>query len=442
LDKLRDGLAADRRLTGAFPTLGLFDDPALQKQANVMQAAHFSRTFATRLPPPSARRLRDKIRVGYFSADFHSHPMMHLMAELFEVHDKSRFEILAFSNGPDTDDPWRRRVRASFDAFHEIAAKSDREVVELARRLELDLAIDLSGFTGGCRPGVFLARAAPIQINYLGYPSTTALPTMDYLIADATVIPDDKRPFYTERVLWLPHCYQVNCQTREVAESPVTRADFGLPEEAFVFCSFNSQYKITPPMFDAWMRILAKVPDSVLWLLVKGDVARANIRRETEARGLDPARVVFADHLPVERHLQRIPLADLKLDSTPYGAHTTGSDCLRMGVPMVTLLGDAFAARVGASLLNAVGLPELITTDLAQYEALAVELATDALAAREDGTPTSRLSALRAKLEAHAKASPLFDTVATARALEGHFSEIVARYDEAHAAGSGDPDAR
>ncbi len=421
LDEAREtisqGLAQGQRLIGAFATLALFDDPAMQLEANRMQAAHSAKQHVSRLPAPKSRIIDAKIRVGYFSADFQQHPMMHLMAEMFERHDRTRFELFAFSNGDDTGDPWRERVKKQFDAFHDIRKMSDLEVVKLARAIGIDIAVDLSGYTGGCRPGVFLTRAAPVQVNYLGYPSTTALPNMDYIIADETLIPETHRRYYTEKILYMPHCYQVNCSEREIAKKSISRTDFGLPEEAFVYCSFNTQYKITPWMFDRWMNLLKAVEGSVLWVLARGDIARENLRREAHSRGVDPTRLIFADHLPTDEHLQRIKLADLMLDSTPYNAHTTGSDCLRVGVPMVTMLGESFAARVGASLLNTVGLPELITPDLESFEDLAIALGRDKM----------RLEAIRARLVELAPKSPLFDTQAFTQALERHFESLVAR---------------
>jgi predicted O-linked N-acetylglucosamine transferase (SPINDLY family) len=336
------------------------------------------------------------------------------MAELFESHDRGRFELIAVSFGPPSDDPWRRRAVAAFDAFHDVSLMSNREIAKFARTLELDVAIDLKGYTADHRAEIFVHRVAPIQINYLGYPATLGMASMDYILGDPIVIGDPQH--YTEEVLRLPGCYQPNCKTRAVASGEVRRADFGLPDEAFVFCSFNAQYKITPTMFDAWMTILRQVEGSVLWVLVTGDEARRNLLAEAERRGVSAGRIVFASPLPVERHLQRIPLADLMLDTSPYGAHTTGSDCLRMGVPIVTLRGQSFAARVCASLLHAVGLEGLVAESRDEYVRLAVELGRDA---RGEGLRT-----VTSKLKRASEEATLFDPRSLARALEAQFDAV------------------
>jgi protein O-GlcNAc transferase len=349
-----------------------------------------------------------RIRLGYFSADFRQHAVMDLIAELFERHDRSRFELFAFSFGPVTQDAMRSRVMASFDRFVEVGAMGDLDVAALARSLELDIAVDLSGFTQDARPGIFAARAAPVQVNYLGYPGTMAAPWIDYLVADPVLIPDDARSHYSEQIALLPHCYQPNASWQPVASTRLRRHDAGLPEDGFVFCSFNNSWKITPDIFAVWMRLLEQVPGSVLWLIEANAGAVANLRGEAVRRGVAAERIVFAERTHRDAHLSRHQLADLFLDTLHYGAHTTASDALRAGLPVLTCLGETFPSRVAASLCRAVGLDELVSTNVARYEATALALAAD----RE------RLGALRGRLAAALPRSPLFDAPRFAHDLE------------------------
>jgi predicted O-linked N-acetylglucosamine transferase (SPINDLY family) len=343
---------------------------------------------------------------------------MHLMAELFEHHDRSRFELIAFSFGPIRDDPWRARAIAAFDVFHDIGPLTDVDAAALARKCQIDIAIDLKGHTRDSRPGLFAERVAPLQVNYLGYPGTMGAPFMDYLIADAVIIPPTHEAHYREKVIRLPDCYQPNCRHRDIDPTPVTRATYGLPETAFVFCSFNAIHKVTPSIFSIWLRLLHEVDGSVLWLLANEPRARENLRACAAREGVDPDRLIFASTVPVETHLARLPLADLMLDTFPCNAHTTASDALRMGLPLVTLMGQSFASRVAASLLHAVGLPELITTSLDAYEALAISLGRDREA----------LAKIKSKLRDNLPTAPLFDSLETTRHLESAYLEMVTRH--------------
>ena len=397
-----------------FALLSLVDDPALHALAAARQLERLFPEPAAALPPhPPGERLR----IGYFSADFYSHATMFLLAEVLEAHDRSQFELVAFSFGPSAEDPWRRRVQSAVDRFIDVRAMSDAAVAELARSLKIDIAVDLKGLTGSLRTGIFAARAAPLQVNWLGYPGSMPAPFIDYLFADPLLVPPAERQHYGEHIVTLPHSYQPNCRIAPEADRPMpSRAELGLPEGAFVFCCFNQNYKITPERFSAWMRILAAVPESVLWLWAEHETARANLRREAAARGIDPARLVFVALAPREAHLARLPHADLFLDTAPYGAHTSGSDALRAGVPLLTVPGRSFASRVGASLLDAVGLPELIAADLAEYERRAISLATE----------RTELAQYRARLAGRG-ASPLFDPEQFARDLEAAYRAIAAR---------------
>jgi predicted O-linked N-acetylglucosamine transferase (SPINDLY family) len=321
------------------------------------------------------------------------------MAELFEVHDRSRFEIIGVSFGPDDHSALRSRVIAAFDRFFDVTTRTDREVAKLLRDLGVNVAIDLKGHTAEARIGIFADRAAPVQASYLGYPGSTGAEFLDYIIADPVVLPFDQQPWYTEKIIHLPDCYQVNDSKRLAAPATPSRAEAGLPQGGFVFCCFNNSWKITPEIFDIWMRLLRRVDGSVLWLLEANSLTIANLRKQASARGIDPARLIFAPRADLPEHLARHRLADLFLDTLPYNAHTTSSDSLWAGVPVITVLGDRFAGRVAASLLNAIGLPQLATANLAEYEALAAKLATQ----------PDLLQAMRRDLEANCRIRPLFD---------------------------------
>jgi predicted O-linked N-acetylglucosamine transferase (SPINDLY family) len=376
------------------------------------------------LPAPLWRGERyrhDCIRVAYLSADFHEHATAYLIAGLFEAHDATRFETTAVSFGPETNDPMRERLRRAFPRFLDVRDRSDRDVANALRELEIDIAVDLKGFTANSRTGIFAFRAAPLQVNYLGYPGTMGAPYIDYIIADRVVIPSDRESHYTEKVVRLPDAYQVNDAQRRIADKSPTRVQAGLPESAFVFCCFNSSYKITPEVFAIWMRLLERIPGSVLWLLEANAIAQDNLRREAQRRGAAPDRLIFAPILPADEHLARHRLADLFLDTRPVNAHTTASDALWAGLPLVTCTDDAFAGRVAASLLHAVGIPELAADDLPEYEAIALRVAT---------TPTL-LADLRARLARNRGTHPLFDTDRYRRHLEAAYATMWERYQRA-----------
>jgi predicted O-linked N-acetylglucosamine transferase (SPINDLY family) len=405
-----------KKVTTPFPALSLIDAPELHKQV--------SRTYAdTKYPASEAlgsiskRAGTAKIRLAYYSADFHNHATSYLMAELFEAHDADKFELYGFSFGPNKQDDMRQRVASAFDEFIDVRDKSDREVARYSRELGIDIAIDLKGYTTDARPGIFAERCAPVQVNYLGYPGTMGAGYMDYVIADTTVIPRDRQSDFTEKVVYLPHSYQVNDSTRKISGRVFNRQEFGLPESGFVFCCFNNSYKILPATFDGWMRILKAVEGSVLWLLEDNPTGANNLRREAEARGVAGSRLVFANRMPLDEHLARQRLADLFIDTLPCNAHTTASDALWAGLPVLTCMGKSFAGRVAASLLHAVELPELITQTQADYEAKAVELATD----------TGKLGEIRLKLERNRLAAPLFDAKLFTRHIEAAYEAIYAR---------------
>lgn len=333
------------------------------------------------LPLPE-RASHEKIRLGYFSADFHAHATTLLIAELLEKHDPAKFEVFLFSFGPSTFDDMTGRLSRGVDHFFDVSEESDSTVCALSRKLEIDIAIDLKGYTQNCRPRIFAGRAAPVQVNYLGYPASMGAAFIDYIVGDAIVTPPEHAPFYTEQIVTLPHCYQPNAPgLRSIAPMRTDRASAriaaGLPANGFVFCCFNNTYKITPTVFATWMRILRTVPDSVLWLYETDGRVAPRLRDEAVKNDVEPGRLVFAPRQPLGEHLCRHALADLFLDTFPCNAHTTGSDALWAGLPLLTCLGTTFAGRVAASLLHAVGLPEMVMPTLDAYESRAIELASD-----------------------------------------------------------------
>lgn len=410
------GVARGDRVTIPFPTLGL------PMTAKAQQAA--ARTWAQdrhrpdgELGPLVPREPGGPLRVGYFSPDFHEHPTAFLLAEVIERHDRARFHATAFSWGPDTGDAMRRRLSAAFDDFVDVRGKSERDIAALARARGLDVAIDLKGYAIDERTGVFARRAAPVQASWLGYPATMGAPYIDYFIADAVAMTPAVREAFDEKVVLLPGSYQPHDTRRGVPAAPPPRESLGIAAGAFVFCGFNAAWKINPAMLERWTRILARVPGSVLWLLEPGPVAANALRQAVKARGLDEARLVFAPRLPQAAHLARFGAADLLLDTLPCNAHTTASDALWAGVPVLTCPGGTFAGRVAASVVTAAGLPELVAPTEQAYEDEAVALAGD----------PARLSALKARLAEARTRAPLFDTAAFTRHLESAFETMVAR---------------
>jgi len=409
-----EGVRAGRLATTPFALLGISERAQDEKAC----AETYVRGFLGGSAPMPTPQPAERIRIGYFSADFHNHATAHLMAEVFELHDRSAFEVTAFSFGRQgADDEMRRRLVPAFERFFDVAGKDNQTVADLARGMGIDIAIDLKGFTQEARSGIFLRRAAPVQVNYLGYPGTMGAPFMDYLIADPVVIPPEARGAYAEKIAYLPHTYQPNDRRRELPLATTRRADHGLPDGAFVFGCFNNNYKITPDVFAVWMWILQQAHGAVLWLFHETPAAAENLRAAALSHGVDPGRLVFAEPAPKAAHLERLRHMDLFLDTAPYNAHTTASDALWMGTPMVTMLGDTFAGRVGASLLTAAGAPDLVTRSWDEYEALALALARD----------PDRLKALRQRLADDRLTKPLFDAPRFTRDLEAAYRAMHAR---------------
>jgi predicted O-linked N-acetylglucosamine transferase (SPINDLY family) len=401
--RLAASIRAGKPATQPFIFLAVSSSPADQLQcAEVWTGQHFKAV------PPRWRGetyRHERIRVAYLSADFRQHAASVVMAGMFEHHDRSRFEISAVSFGADDGSPMRKRIRGAFEHFIDAQGVDDDAVADLLRAAEIDIAIDLMGYTTNSRAGILARRPAPVQAHYMGFAGTMGAPFIDYVIADRTVIPDAARA-WSEKVVTLPNSYFANDSTRPIAERVVTRAELGLPERGFVFCCFNGSHKITPDVFDVWMRILKQVRGSVLWLLADHRATMGNLMREAAARGVEPDRLIFARRIPPAEHLARHRAADLFLDTLPYNAHTTACDALWAGLPVLTRIGETFAGRVAASVLGAIGLRELITQTSADYERRAVALAGD----------PARLTAIRARLAQNRLTMPLFDT----RLFTGH----------------------
>jgi predicted O-linked N-acetylglucosamine transferase (SPINDLY family) len=418
---LVEGVLRGEQVTGPFPVLSLLDTPALHRR--------LAEDFASKVYPPiddlgaipvRPRGSGGRIRVGYFSADFHDHPVSYLIAGLLELHDRSAFEVIGFSLFGDAQSELRRRIIAGCDRFIDVSQKSDREVAQMSRDLGIDIAVNLGGYTLNSRTSIFARRAAPVQVSYIGYIGTMGAPYMDYILADRLVVPPGSECDYTEKIAYLPNSYQPNDPRRRISERQFTRAELGLPEAGFVYCCFNASYKILPAMFDAWMKILRAVPGSVLWLIDRDTTQLShNLRREAEARGVDGNRLVFAKFIAPSDYLARYRMADLFLDTLPYNAGTTASDALWAGLPVLTCPGRSFAARMASSLLRAMDLPELIAPNMRDYVASAIRLGTDPSAYAEIKTQVAR----------NRDITPLFDSGRFTRDLEEVYREMLRRHD-------------
>jgi predicted O-linked N-acetylglucosamine transferase (SPINDLY family) len=417
-DAILAGIAAGRSLVRPLFLLTLTDDPSLQLACARRYAQdNYAPRDAAVVPRSRSADASDRIRLAYVSGDFGDHAVGYLTAGLFERHDRARFEVVAVSLRPAQDSPLGRRIQSGVDRFVDVSAASDAGIAARMRELRIDIAIDLSGFTGAGRAGIFARRAAPVQVNYLGFPATMGLATMDYVLADRYLIPPESREFYAEQIAYLPHSFQVNDDRREIAATTPSRRECALPESAFVFASFNNCYKLNPPLFRTWLRLLDRLPSAVLWLVADTPWVEDHLRRFAESAGVAAQRLVFAPRRPYAAHLARLRVADLCLDALPFNGGTTTSDALWAGVPVLTCAGRAFAARMGASLLQAVGLPELVTHSLDDYEALALQLATE----------PGLLATLRARLARNRETAPLFDTARSCRQLEAAYVEMWTR---------------
>jgi len=416
LKELEKKINNKKKVIRPFALLGLIDDPELQMKTSLIYC-NDKYLKSNELEQLKDYSKHDKIRIGYFSADFRDHPLAALTIELYEIHNRTKFEVYAFSYGPDTKDEMNLRIKEGVDHFHNVQIMSDKEIVILARSLEIDIAVDLGGFTQNSRTGVFAMSVAPIQISYLGYLGTMGANYYDYIVADEIIIPEESKKYYTEKIVYLPN-FQVNDSKQSYEAVVPTRVELGIPEDSFVFCCFNNTYKITPFILDSWAHILKNVEGSILFVYADNELAKINLLKEISNRGIASCRLFFGKHLPRPEYLGRFKVADLFLDTNPYNAGATASDALRMGLPVLTYLGNSFVSRMGASLLNSINLQELITYSPEEYELLAIKLATH----RE------KLKIIKDKLTNNLTNAPLYDTLLFTKHLESAYQTIYERH--------------
>ena len=415
INELKDSVYSEKQVN-PFLTYSLIDSLEIQKKASENYIKN--NFFSLEQKVLNKNKIRNnKPKIGYFSSDFNDHAVLHSILDIFRNHNKSKFDFYAFSLGPEVNDDWNSEVKKCFNKFVNINDLLDEEVADLSRKIGLDIAVDLNGHTKYSRPGIFFYRCAPIQINYLGYVGTMGANFMDYIIADEIVIPKESKKYYSEKVIYLKNCYQPNMKIREIAKKEYKRKDFGLTDKSFVFCSFNSNYKITPQIYDVWMNILKKVPNSIIWILLNNTQTKDNLINETKKRGVNPDKVIFAERLPINQHLKRLELADIFLDTYPCNAGATATDALRMGLPIITIKGESFASRMASSLLNALNLNNLVTSNKIEYENLAINLGND----------KKKLSEIKKKLTKSIIDSSLFDSVNYTDELEIIYEKMLNR---------------
>ena len=416
LTDAKQRIVNNEKIIEPFNLMGLVDDPALQIKAQKLRMTG-DHPKSNILPTIGRYPKHPKIRIGYFSADFREHPVGYLTAELYELHDRNYFEVHAFSFGSDTKDALNLRIKAGVDQFHNVQSMSHKEIALLARSLEIDIAVDLTGLTAESRTDVFAMSAAPIQLSYIGYLGTMGADYYDYLIADPVMIPKENQKYYVEKIVYLPS-FQVNDSKDLPPEITLTRKDVGLPEEGFVFCCFNNTYKFTPTIFDSWARILSAVDNSVLIVFANNELSKTNLTKELIQRGVKAERLIFGDSVKRPEYLARYRTADLFLDTHPYNAGTTASDALKMGLPLLTMIGKSFNSREAASILTSINLPELITNTPEEYEALAIELASN----------PDKLKAIKDKLTSNLSTAPLYDTKLFTKNIESAYTEMYERH--------------
>ena len=416
LDIISKKLEMDEKVVSPFVLLSLTDDSMLHKKCSEIfaQDRYSFNPVLGSIPKYSKKH---KIRIGYFSSDFRNHAVSILTAELFELHDKSKFEIIAFSFGIKDKSALHLRVSKAFNQFIDVNGMSDLDIAKLSRKMCIDIAVDLGGYTAGARTNIFSYRAAPIQVSYLGYLGTMGAEYIDYIFADNTIIPECLQKFYTEKITYLPS-YQVNDRKRHISEKKFTRAELSLPEKGFIFCCFNNNNKILPATFDGWMRILKAVDGSSLFLYAENEWVEQNLKKEAIAKGVDDARLVFSKFIPTDDYLARYQVCDLFLDTFPYNAGTTASDALWAELPILTLMGQSFASRMAASILNAICLPELITSSQEEYESLAIELALN----------PKKFTDLKLRLVNNRLTTPLFDTPLFTKNIEAAYIKMYDHY--------------
>jgi predicted O-linked N-acetylglucosamine transferase (SPINDLY family) len=412
LSQLEDKIKKNLLVTSSFIGLSVFDKPDLLKKIATLDTSVYPQ-----IDPLQKNAHHKKIRLGFYSSDFHNHPITHLTTEFFETINRSRFEVTAFYFGPaKNQDPYKARLIKVFDRFIDAIELNSLDVLRRSRELEIDIAIDLSGLTNEARTEIFALRVAPIQLQWLGFLGTMGAEFIDYIFADKILIPEEERAHYSEKIVYLPH-YQPNNNNREISTREFIRSDFGLSDDQFVFCCFNGAYKISPHIFNIWMNILKGSPKSVLWIAEENETAKLNIKNEALARGVEPSRIVFANKIPLPGYMARFRFADIFLDTYPYSAGTVASDALRMGLPLIALQGRTFSSRMSSSLLHSINMPELVTKSSAQYEALAIDLYND----------HGKYDMVKRKMQSELLKSPLFDIESTTKSIEMAFEIIYER---------------
>jgi predicted O-linked N-acetylglucosamine transferase (SPINDLY family) len=417
LNKLRKKI--EKKIIVWEPFVSLVFEDSLEIQKKTLDLYTKDQTSILTNAYAHIKKNKKKIRLGYFSADFYNHAVSLLISRVFELHNKENFEVLGFAlQKPIFQDSMRDKIIRSFDEFYDLEEMTNLEIINLARSKEIDIAIDLTGFTNNNRANIFFNRIAPIQINFLGYPGSMGLKNMDYIIADKILIPEEDKNFYTEKIIYMPDSYQANDNTKKISDKTFTHEELGLPNDSFIFCCFNSPHKITPEIFKTWVKIISKVKNSVLWLYVLNEQTIKNLKKEMTKNFLSEDRIVFAKKIDVELHLARLKFADLCLDTLPYNGHTTTSDALWAGVPVLTCIGKTFAGKVSASLLTASNMNELITKNLKEYEDLAVDFATNA----------KKLNDIKNKLKNNNKTSKLFNSEIFTKNLEMAYKTIYKNY--------------
>jgi len=407
---IKDDIKKQKKTIHPFAHMSLMDDPDQQKSITEL---YLENNYLT----PSKKNTsfkNDKIIIGYFSAEFHNHPVMHLILDVFKNHNKSEFKIYGFSIGP-TKDEWSEKVKKYFDKFIDISDMSDSDIISLSKELKLDIAINLTGYTLNARNNIFFKQLATKQVNYLGYPGTMGSKCYDYIIADKIVIPEENKKYFSEKVIYLPNCYQANQEKINISDKNLNKNDLGLPENKFIFACFNNSYKITPSIFKRWMNILKKCESSILWLLQDIELGRQNLWKEAEIEGVNRARIIFAGRVPLKDHLKRLKFIDLFLDTFPYNAHTTASETIRAGVPILTLKGKSFPSRVASSILTNVGLENLIVSNLDDYETKAISLAQN----------YKEIENLKNHLAQEKNLNKLFDSKVFTKDLEKVYKKII-----------------
>ena len=418
LREIEEKVLNQEKISMPWIFITLSNSPKLQKICADTWSKKEVSDYKNIIKPIQKNKPNKKIRIGYYSADFHEHVMSFLLAKLFELHNKSKFELIAFSFGPEKIDEMQKRISKSFDQFINVNFKSDNEISQLSRDLKIDIAVDLMGFTRNNRFKIFVQKCAPIQVNYLGYPGTSGANFFDYIVADRTLIPKENQEHYSEKIIYLPNTWLPRDFTQKISDKVFTRKELDLPKEGFIFCSFNQSYKITPDVFNIWMRLLKKIEGSVLWLLEDDQTAKINLKKEASKRGIDINRIIFAKKMRSEEHLARLKIADLWIDTFPYTAQATCADALWSGLPVLTRKGKSFTSRGASSILSAIGLNELITDTEKKYEETASKLAKN----------PEFLKKIKNKLEKNRLTKPLFDTKLYTKNLEKAYTNIYNKY--------------